>query len=104
MTNQRIKFYDFAMKRVLSVTEAARNFSDLINRAYYKGESTLLLRSGQPVATLNPVSPKAITGKELAEIWDTLPHLSPEEADEFAKDLEEIRKVMNKPPEAPSWD
>ncbi len=92
------------MKRILSVTEAARNFSDLINRAFYRGESSLLLRAGQPVASLVPAAPGAITGKELAEIWDSLPHLSQDEADEFAKDVEEAREAMNQPPEAPAWD
>ena len=94
----------FDMKRILSVTEAARNFSDLINRAFYKGESSLLLRSGQPVASLVPVTPEAITGSELADIWGSLPHLSQEEAEEFGKDIDDAREAANQPPEDPSWD
>ena len=36
----------------MTVTEAARNFSDLVNRVYYRGESTILTRNGVPVAYL----------------------------------------------------
>ena len=31
-----------------SVTEAARNFSDLISRVHFRGESALLLKGGKP--------------------------------------------------------
>ena len=36
----------------LSVTEAARNFSDLVNRAFYQGSHFRLTRGGRAVAEL----------------------------------------------------
>lgn len=52
----------------------------------------------RPVATQR----RAKTGRELAAIWATKPRLSPEEAESFARDIEEARR--NLPPlKAPDW-
>jgi antitoxin (DNA-binding transcriptional repressor) of toxin-antitoxin stability system len=40
--------------RSISVTEAARNFSDCVNRAHYQGVTFVLHRNGVPVARLVP--------------------------------------------------
>jgi antitoxin (DNA-binding transcriptional repressor) of toxin-antitoxin stability system len=39
----------------LTVTEAARNFADCINRAHYQKQSFLLLKNGVPFARIIPV-------------------------------------------------
>lgn len=44
---------------VISVTHAARNFADCINRAHYQGTSFLLEKNGVPVARIVPVKPYA---------------------------------------------
>jgi hypothetical protein len=44
--------------RRVSVTEAARNFADLVNRAYYRQETTVLLKNGVP-ERIWPPSPQA---------------------------------------------
>ena len=38
----------------ISVTEAARNFSDCVNRARYQGVTFILHRNGVPVARIVP--------------------------------------------------
>ena len=44
------------MKTVsISVTEAARNFSDCINRVRYQGVTFVLHKNGTPVARIEPV-------------------------------------------------
>ena len=91
------------MSRTLSVTEAARNFSDVVNRAYYRGETTVLVRSGQPVARITPVALPDCTGAALAERLDLIRHLSPEEATAFGNDIEAARLALNTPPSR-SWD
>ena len=103
LTTQIIKEYDFPMKRTISVTQAARNFSDLVNRAYYRGESAVLVRSGQPVARLVPITPEPINGEELADLWESMPHLTPDEAEKFAQDIEASREALNQAPQS-SWD
>ncbi|MGP8251229.1 MAG: type II toxin-antitoxin system Phd/YefM family antitoxin [Terracidiphilus sp.] len=44
--------------RSISVTEAARNFSDCVNRARYQGVTFVLHRNGVPVARLVPEAQK----------------------------------------------
>ena len=39
-------------KQVTSVTEAARNFADCVNRVRYQNVSFVLLKNGTPVARL----------------------------------------------------
>ncbi len=91
------------MERTITVTEAARNFSEVVNCAYYKGETTILLRSGQPVAKISPVGPMGCTGAWLADRLSMVSHLSAEGADAFADDVEVGRSELNTPP-SPSWD
>jgi antitoxin (DNA-binding transcriptional repressor) of toxin-antitoxin stability system len=80
----------------ISVTEAARNFADCVNRAHYQNVTFVLLKNGTPVARLIPDGKKACTGPELAE---ALRHvdLSKEEARAWHRDLMAGRKTL-KPP------
>ncbi len=82
------------IERAISVTDAVRNFSDLINRAYYRRESVTLIRNGVPVARLTPPVAVTLAARELAESWPTLPHLDADEAEAFADDLAEARRAL----------
>ena len=77
--------------RTLSVTAAARNFADVVNRAFYRHETTVLVKNGVPVAHIAPVAPAGIPASELALRWPLLPHLSPRDADLFRRDLAAAR-------------
>ena len=50
----------------ISVTEAARNFADCVNRAHYQNVTFVLLKNGSPVARLVPDGEKVCTGRDLA--------------------------------------
>ena len=88
------------MAKTMTVTEAARGFSDLINRVHYKNETTILVRGGKPVAQLVPVLSSAKLGADLAALWATLPHLGAAEAAAFGEDIAaakaELPKVADK--------
>lgn len=86
----------------MTVTEAARHFADLVNRTYYRGESTVLMRSGEPVAMVVPVGGASITGRDWLSKWRSLPHLDPEDAENFASEIEAARRDLL-PPASP-WD
>jgi antitoxin (DNA-binding transcriptional repressor) of toxin-antitoxin stability system len=88
----------------ITATEAARNFSDILNRAQYKGEKFEVTRGGQVVATITSAlpKPKVLTAGEFRELWKDRPRLDPEDAAQFEKDLEEIRKSAPSPPS--KWD
>jgi len=84
------------MKTVISVTEAARNFADCVNRAHYQNVTFVLLRNGSPVARIVPDGKKGCTGPELAEALADL-DLSKEEARAWRKDLRAARKALRPP-------
>ncbi len=87
----------------ISVTEAARNFAECVNRARYQGTTFVLLKNGRPVARIVPEAPaerKATTGRELAEALRTAltdTRLGQDEADAWKRDLDEAR-AQDAPP------
>ena len=79
-----------------TVTEAARRFSDLVNRVYYRGESATLVRNGVAVARLVPPAPPGCPAAELAARWAGLPHLDPKDAAGLARDVMAGRRALPK--------
>jgi antitoxin (DNA-binding transcriptional repressor) of toxin-antitoxin stability system len=85
------------MKRVaISVTDAARNFADCVNRAYYQNVTYILLRNGSPVARLVPDGEKVCSGRALAETL-SMTRLPEEEARNWRNDLASARKALKAP-------
>ncbi len=72
------------MNRV-SATEASRNFSELLNRARYGGESFVVERNGEPVAEIRPVAAGPTLDEFLARLHATEP---PD--DKFADDMRAV--------------
>ena len=82
-------------ERIITVTEAARNFADCINRARYQGTTFELQKNGLPVARIVPEERKPIKGREIAAALSvTLKdvHLGEEEATAWLRELQESRK------------
>jgi prevent-host-death family protein len=86
----------------ITATEAARNFSDILNRAQYRGENFEVTRGGEVVARIEAAPRKRLTAGELSDLWKTRLRLEPEDAAQFEKDLEEIRASAPSPPS--KWD
>lgn len=80
----------------ISVTEAARNFADCVNRVRYQNVTFVLLKNGHPVARLVPESKRSCTGPELAEALRAV-DLSESEAKAWHRDLMMARRAL-KPP------
>jgi antitoxin (DNA-binding transcriptional repressor) of toxin-antitoxin stability system len=79
--------------RQITVTEAARNFSELVSRVHYQGGATILVKGGRPMVKISPASrPK--TGRELAALWPKAPTLSPDEASSFERDVANSRSRL----------
>lgn len=90
------------MPKRLSVTEAVRNFSEVLGRIRFRGERFILLKGGKPVAELGPIASAAsVRLGELPAILASLPHLDPEDADRLALDLESARSAAGEVPTAP---
>ena len=83
-------------KTTISVTEAARNFADCVNRAHYQNITFVLLKNGTPVARLVPDNEKACAGRNLAEALAGT-HLPEDEAKAWHRDLLAARKTLKAP-------
>ena len=87
-------------KTTISVTEAARNFAECVNRAHYQNVTFVLLKNGSPIARLGPAVKKsvwdAISLQALAETA-----YPADEAKAWRRDLHRARKIL-KPP-ANKW-
>jgi prevent-host-death family protein len=80
----------------ISVTEAARNFADCVNRVRYQNVTFVLLKNGRPVARIVPPENKTCTGRELAEALRDV-KLSTENAKAWHRDLQKGRKILKAP-------
>jgi hypothetical protein len=47
---------------------------------------------------------KVFTGSDAVEWWRGRKHMSPEDGEEFARDVEAARRNLNSPPKAPGWE
>jgi len=75
------------MKQISS-TEAVRSFGDCLARVRHAGESFLICKNNQPVATLAPPPGNArLTVAEFIQVWQNLSL----DAD-FADDLERVNQ------------
>ena len=76
------------MSQRVTAIEAARNFSDLLNRVRYGGESFVIISGGEEVGQLVPSQPsRPLTLRGLLDILASEGAPDPE----FADDLEAIQ-------------
>jgi antitoxin (DNA-binding transcriptional repressor) of toxin-antitoxin stability system len=61
------------MKTHISATEAARTFSELMNRVRDRGESFVVERGGKPICEISPAAPPKFTARQLASLLRSLP-------------------------------
>jgi antitoxin (DNA-binding transcriptional repressor) of toxin-antitoxin stability system len=83
-------------KTTISVTEAARNFADCVNRAHYQNVTFVLLKNGSPVARLVPDNQKVCRGRDLADALAAT-ELPNEEARAWRRDLQSARATLKTP-------
>jgi antitoxin (DNA-binding transcriptional repressor) of toxin-antitoxin stability system len=82
------------MKKIsISVTEAARNFADCVNRAHYQDVTFVLVKNGTPVAQLSPNVDKVCTGRDFAALLATI-NLEDRESKAWRRDLVASRKAL----------
>ncbi|MCC8368568.1 antitoxin [Rickettsia endosymbiont of Polydrusus tereticollis] len=81
------------MAQIIRATEVVRSFSDIMNRVYYKGESFDIQKGHNIVARISPIEnkPPVPTGT-LKEFLKNAPKLDPDDAEQFIKDIDDIRR------------
>jgi antitoxin (DNA-binding transcriptional repressor) of toxin-antitoxin stability system len=82
----------------ITATELARNLSAILNRVRYRGESFVIERNGEDIASIAPHGQPGITMKQLAATMSDVPILD----EDFEKDLEAARSILREP-ELPEW-
>jgi antitoxin (DNA-binding transcriptional repressor) of toxin-antitoxin stability system len=80
-------------KTKITVTEAARNFADCVNRVHYQHVTFVLRKNGEPFAGLVPDNEKVCVGRDLAEVLAKA-KLDESEARAWHRDLRAARKVL----------
>jgi antitoxin (DNA-binding transcriptional repressor) of toxin-antitoxin stability system len=80
-------------KTNISVTEAARNFADCVNRAHYQNVTFVLLKNGEPFARLVPDNQKVCAGRDLAKALSKA-DLPENEARAWHRDLRTARRAQ----------
>lgn len=80
----------------ITVTEAARNFAECVNRAHYQNTTFVLLKNGRPFARIEPDHEKRCSGRDLAEALARA-DLPTEEARDWRHDLLAARKTLKTP-------
>lgn len=83
-------------KTNISVTDAARNFAEYVNRVHYQNATFVLLKNGSPFARLVPNNGKVCRGRELAEALAGI-KLPADEAKAWRRDLHRARKTLKAP-------
>jgi antitoxin (DNA-binding transcriptional repressor) of toxin-antitoxin stability system len=85
----------------MSVTEAERDFSKLVDRVHSEGISVELEREDKVIACLSPVPPhSALKVENLNAFLKKLPRLNGD-AEAFSEDVRSIRRGF--PPETNPW-
>lgn len=80
----------------ITVTEAARNFSECVSRTHYQNVTFLLLKNGKPIARLVPNHEKVCYGRDLVKVLENI-ELPQAEAKAWRRDLRRGRKALKAP-------
>lgn len=89
------------MIRVTSI-EAERDIADILERVSTKGERFEVARGDEVIARIEPPEHKRFTVGDLREWLRTAPRLDPEDAEQWERELAEIRASAKLPPSP--WD
>jgi antitoxin (DNA-binding transcriptional repressor) of toxin-antitoxin stability system len=88
---------EYRAARKVSATEASRNFSEILNRIRYRGESFIVMRGGQPICELRPAVPTLFTGVDLVTLFRSLPAVD----EDYLSAVEEAAQSQPLLPESP---
>lgn len=85
--------------RRVSATEAARSFSELLNRVRYRGETFIIERGGESICEIRPTGPARFTGADLMTLLHSLPAID----EDYLDAVEEVTRTQPLLPESP-WE
>ena len=87
----------------ITATEAARNFSDVLNQVRYQGAEFDIVRGKEVMARIVPAAPsRGVPISQLNALVRAWPRRGTREAESFAKDIE--RGLAHIRPDEVEWD
>jgi antitoxin (DNA-binding transcriptional repressor) of toxin-antitoxin stability system len=90
------------MATTVPIEEFPDHAREHLGRVVEHSETIVLVDNNRPVAEIRPVGQPNRT-RTVAEIFESLPHLTPDEAAAFGRDIEEGRRWLNQLPSGDSW-
>ena len=90
---------EYGSQRTLSATEASRNFSEVMNRVKYRGESFIIERGGERICEVRPVAPARFTGADLVALLRSLPAVD----ENYLEVVEETTRSQKRLPKS-KWE
>ena len=87
---------------VLTVEDAARCLSELVERVHTKGEAAVLVKSGRPLARIVPIPSQGQVAEDLIAFLRRWRIEHPEPDEQFAEVIQESRRA-DQPPRDP-WE
>jgi antitoxin (DNA-binding transcriptional repressor) of toxin-antitoxin stability system len=87
---------------VMTIEEAARCLSDLVERVHANGEAAVLVKSGRPLARIVPFRSQAAVVQDLIAFLRQWRIEHPEPDEQFAEVIQESRRGIQ-PPRDP-WE
>jgi antitoxin (DNA-binding transcriptional repressor) of toxin-antitoxin stability system len=90
---------EYRVPRKVSATDAARNFSEILNRVRYRGESFLIERGGEVICEIRPTGTTRFTGRDLVALFKSLPPVD----EDYLDAVEQITRSQPRLPESP-WE
>ena len=93
------------MDKTVTATEAVRDFSTILNKIKFGGETYIIKRSGKPIARILPISDEKPTNSldKLKGLLEKLPRLD-DELDSFSADLKSLNDEQPETPEEINWE
>ena len=85
--------------RIISATDAARSFSELLDRVSYRGETFIIERGGELVCEISHVRPLHFSGTDVLALLHSLPKPDPG----YWREIKKVAKQHLTVPESP-WE
>ncbi len=90
------------MTTTIPIDEFPDRAKEHLGRVVEHSETIVLVHNNLPVAEIRPVEKEKGT-RTVAELFESLPHLTPEEAEAFSRDIDEGRRWLNQLPSSDLW-
>jgi antitoxin (DNA-binding transcriptional repressor) of toxin-antitoxin stability system len=91
------------MSESISINDFPPHIRERLEQAVRDAETITLTDKNRPVAEVRPLLIRRHTPESLAKLFESLPHLTPEEAEAFGRDIEESRRLLNQIPMRDPW-